>query len=201
MGNVLGKECGDGEKDEMPQEMCGEDVREEADGAPSGDEQSSQSIGELDSYELKRPDEIKDEIVKADESSALPVISTVAAASQREEKPCTCKACKDKRELAAEQLEEMRRLQTYWMELRQYIRMVYRMAIEGRTVENNGAEDYEVKMKDLVQKLCARDPHQLFQRLESQVQEFVIEAKVRQLELLHREEQTPEFAQIFLTVT
>lgn len=48
-------------------------------------------------------------------------------------------------------------------------------------------------------RLCARDPHHLFQRLESQVQEFVIEAKVRQLELLHREEQTPELAQIFLT--
>lgn len=59
MGNVLGKECGDGEKDEMAQEMCGEDVREEANGAPSGNEQSSQSSGELDSYELKRPDEIK----------------------------------------------------------------------------------------------------------------------------------------------
>jgi hypothetical protein len=56
------------------------------------------------------------------------------------------------RELAAEQLEEMRRLQSYWMELRQYIRMVYRMAMEGRTVENYGAEDYEDKMKDLVQK-------------------------------------------------
>jgi len=38
------------------------------------------------------------------------------------------------------------------MELRQYIRMVYRMAMEGRTVENNGGEDSEVKMKDLVQK-------------------------------------------------
>jgi hypothetical protein len=48
-------------------------------------------------------------------------------------------------------------------------------------------------------RLCARDPHQLFQRLESQVKEFVIEAKVRQLELLHREQQTPELAQIFLT--
>lgn len=59
MGDVLGKECGDGEKDEMPQEMCSEDVREEADGAPNGDEQSSQSSGELDSYELKRSDDVK----------------------------------------------------------------------------------------------------------------------------------------------
>jgi hypothetical protein len=30
--------------------------------------------------------------------------------------------------------------------------MVYRMAMESKTVENNGAEDYESKMKDLVQK-------------------------------------------------
>jgi hypothetical protein len=30
--------------------------------------------------------------------------------------------------------------------------MVYRMAMEGRTVENSGGEDSEVKMKDLVQK-------------------------------------------------
>jgi hypothetical protein len=51
-----------------------------------------------------------------------------------------------------EQLEEMRRLQSYWMEIRQYIRMVYRMTVEGRRVENDGAEDYEDKMKGLVQK-------------------------------------------------
>ncbi|XP_069688836.1 uncharacterized protein [Periplaneta americana] len=198
MGDVLGKECGDGEKDEMPQETCGEDVREEADGAPSGDEQSSQSSGEPDNFELKRSDEVKDEMIQSDENTVLPVISA-AAATPREEKPCTCEACKDRRELAAEQLEEMRRLQSYWMELRQYIRMVYRMAMEGRTVENNDDEDYEAKMKELVQKLCARDPHQLFQRLESQVQEFVIEAKVRQLELVHRGPDTPELAQVFLT--
>ena len=46
----------------------------------------------------------------------------------------------------------MRRLQSYWMELRQYIRMVYRMAMEGRAIENGGGEEYEGKMKDLVQK-------------------------------------------------
>jgi len=55
----LGKNGGDGEKDEMSQETCGEDVREEADGAPSGDEQSSQSSGEPDNYEMKRSDEVK----------------------------------------------------------------------------------------------------------------------------------------------
>ncbi|PSN54996.1 hypothetical protein C0J52_02315 [Blattella germanica] len=153
MGEVLGKECGDGEKEEMPQETCGEDVREEADGAPSGDEQSSQSSGEPESYELKQSDEVKDEVMQSDESTtAMPLMNAVAGA-QRDDKLCTCEACKDRRELATEQLEEMRRLQTYWMELRQYIRMVYRMAMEGRSVESNGADEYEAKMKDLVQKL------------------------------------------------
>lgn len=43
------------------------------------------------------------------------------------------------------------------------------------------------------------DPHQLFQRLESQVQEFVIEAKVRQLELLHREKDSPDLPRLFIS--
>jgi hypothetical protein len=54
--------------------------------------------------------------------------------------------------LAAEQLEEMRRLQSYWMEIRQYIRMIYRMTVEGRRVKTDDAEEYEIKMKGLVQK-------------------------------------------------
>ncbi|XP_066991500.2 mucin-5AC isoform X2 [Anabrus simplex] len=194
MGDVLGKECGDSEKEELQPETCGENVREEADGAPSGDERSSQSSGEAETFDTKRPDETKGDTGQSEVLSVIPV-----TAVQREEKPCNCEACKDRRELAAEQMEEMRRLQSYWMELRQHIRMVYRMAMEGRTPDSSSSEGNEADMKLLVHKLCARDPHQLFQRLESQVQEFVIEAKVRQLEILHREQQTPELAQIFLT--
>jgi hypothetical protein len=41
----------------------------------------------------------QDEMVQLDENSALPIIAiaAAAAASQRDEKPCTCEACKDKR--------------------------------------------------------------------------------------------------------
>lgn len=53
------------------------------------------------------------------------------------------------RDQAAEQLEEVRRLQSYWLELRQYIRMVYRMTMAGRSEEHN-AEEYKLKMKALV---------------------------------------------------
>ncbi|KAK7873317.1 hypothetical protein R5R35_011373 [Gryllus longicercus] len=188
MGDVLGKECGDSENDELQVESCEESVREEADGAPSVDEQCPQGSSEEGSGDTKIIVESKDGV--SQKKLEVPVVPV------KEEKPCNCDACKDRRELAAEQMEEMRRLQSYWLELRQYIRMVYRMAMEGSEVD--ATEENIVKMKELVQKLCVRDPHQLFQRLESQVQEFVIEAKVRQLELLHREEQTPEVAQIFL---
>lgn len=43
------------------------------------------------------------------------------------------------------------------------------------------------------------DPHQLYQRLESQVQEFVIETKVRQLELLKREKDSPVLPYLFIS--
>nr|CAD7571010.1 unnamed protein product [Timema californicum] len=190
MGDVLGKECGDRDKNQISLDSCGEEEREEADGAPSGDEQSSQSSEEQEIFDINPGEENKADEVQLEEG--VPV----AAIEKEVKPPCTCDSCKNCQ--TSEQMKEMRFLQSYWMELRQYIRKVYRNAMEGRSSEEEHLEDAE-KMTDLVHKLCVKDPHQLFQRLESQVQEFVIEAKVRQLELLHREKQTPEIAQIFLT--
>ena len=48
-----------------------------------------------------------------------------------------------------------------------------------------------------VVRLCQRDPHQLFQRLQGQLQELTLEVKVRLLEHLSRER--PGLAQLFLT--
>nr|CAD7258739.1 unnamed protein product [Timema shepardi] len=194
MGDVLGKECGDRDKNQISLDSCGEEEREEADGAPSGDEQSSQSSEEQEIFDINPGEENKADEVQLEEG--VPVSAAVAAIEKEVKPPCTCDSCKNCQ--TSEQMKEMRFLQSYWMELRQYIRKVYRNAMEGRSSEEEHLEDAE-KMTDLVHKLCVKDPHQLFQRLESQVQEFVIEAKVRQLELLHREKQTPEIAQIFLT--
>lgn len=54
MGDVLGKECGDSEKDDVKQVKTEENVREEADGAPSSDEHSLIQNGELEIDDSKR---------------------------------------------------------------------------------------------------------------------------------------------------
>lgn len=46
-------------------------------------------------------------------------------------------------------------------------------------------------------RLCKRDSHQLFMRLVSQAQEFVIEVKIRLFALLH--DRSVNLAEIFLT--
>jgi hypothetical protein len=42
-------------------------------------------------------------MIQSDENSALPVIT--ATVSQREEKPCTCEACRDKRYVYSDHLQ------------------------------------------------------------------------------------------------
>lgn len=42
-------------------------------------------------------------MIQSDENSPLPVILTTA--SQREEKPCTCEACRDKRYVNSDHLQ------------------------------------------------------------------------------------------------
>ena len=52
----------------------------------------------------------------------------------------------------------------------------------------------------LVYRLCSRDPHQLFQRLESQGREYVIEMKVRLLKQLKAGHKTPTQAKQFVAM-
>lgn len=49
-------------------------------------------------------------------------------------------------------------------------------------------------------RLCQRDPHQLFLRLESQVREFVIEMKVKLLKQLSTGIKTPPQAKTFISL-
>uniref|UniRef100_A0A1B6DDP5 FAM193 C-terminal domain-containing protein n=1 Tax=Clastoptera arizonana TaxID=38151 RepID=A0A1B6DDP5_9HEMI len=174
MGDVIGKEPDKTEIEEMSLEFTdSRPEREDADGAPSPEEPNMQNgdvINDSDEVELYE-------------------------GCDKDETPCDCDACKDRRIAAAENLKEIRQLQAYWMELRQYIRMVYRMAMDGKCP----TESFQAYIKDLVSKLCLCDPHQLFQRLESQVREFVIEAKVHQIELLHRDKDSPDLPKLFIS--
>ncbi|XP_037084879.1 LOW QUALITY PROTEIN: protein FAM193A-like [Pollicipes pollicipes] len=70
----------------------------------------------------------------------------------------------------------------------------------GHTCAVRGDEDPACNCapcKEKVVRLCQRDPHQLFQRLQGQLQELTLEVKVRLLEHLSRER--PGLAQLFLT--
>ncbi|KAG8322481.1 hypothetical protein J6590_022931 [Homalodisca vitripennis] len=147
-------------------------------------------VGTVDSLSMLRRGETEDVV-----NTSAPEVSEGEEEAMAKDQPCSCDACKDRRGVTENTVEEMRRLQAHWMDLRQYIRMVYRMAMEVKSP----ADGYEHYIKEHVQKLCMCDPHQLFQRLESQVQEFVIETKVRQLELLKREKDSPVLPYLFIS--
>ncbi|XP_013395019.1 protein FAM193A isoform X2 [Lingula anatina] len=117
---------------------------------------------------------------------------------------CTCEACTERREIENEHHKETQELQQCWMEVRHVVRCVYRQAGTGLEENENEGETEALpdlnKMKDLVHRLCLRDPHQLFQRLESQAREYVIEMKVRLLKQLNQGQKTPAQAKQFVSM-
>ncbi|XP_021378384.1 protein FAM193A-like isoform X2 [Mizuhopecten yessoensis] len=129
---------------------------------------------------------------------------------------CNCEACTERREIEAEHDRETQELQTCWTVLRNLIRKLYSERGDNCSVssstdispeciqESNDCDDTrlpdEEQAKELVHRLCSRDPHQLFLRLESQVREFVIEMKVRLLKQLHSGYKTPPEAKTFISM-
>ncbi|XP_041368374.1 protein FAM193A-like [Gigantopelta aegis] len=107
---------------------------------------------------------------------------------------CTCKACTERREIEEEHDRETQELQKCWADLRTYIRTVY------GSEEPSLTDDRGLEIQGLVKRLCARDPHQLFLRMESQVREFVIEKKVRLLKQLDCGYKTPPEAKQFISL-
>ncbi|XP_043237970.1 protein FAM193A-like isoform X2 [Amphibalanus amphitrite] len=136
-----------------------------------------------------------------------------------EDVACNCAHCKEKVRLPAgqelvsgeleaaggqqtqPQTEEVRLLHADWIELRQSLKQLYWLhmdaATAGDTPARQAAAPMQAVMKEKVARLCQRDPHQLFQRLQGQLQELTLEVKVRLLEHLSRER--PGLAQLFLT--
>jgi len=99
----------------------------------------------------------------------------------------TCEKCIEERTIHERETQE---LQENWVELRSIVKELYSSDKEPELTDEQGD-----KLKFLVDKLCSRDPHQLFLRLESQVRELVIGIKTSLLEKLKREGYTtPELA-------
>ncbi|XP_059474933.1 uncharacterized protein LOC132196369 [Neocloeon triangulifer] len=83
-----------------------------------------------------------------------------------------------------------------WMEVRQYFNHAYHATNEDskQFVKKNAS-----KIVKVIKRLCAKDSQQVLLFLESQVQEYVIEVKVKLLELLKKAGQPSQVARNFLT--
>jgi len=111
---------------------------------------------------------------------------------------CECESCVERSALVAEMAEETRKLQQCWLELREDFKTVYRLIMDGAWADTNRPHPSLPQMQDVVHKLVWRDPHQLYQRLEAQLREVVVELKVKLVELLSKQAKNPSLAQEFI---
>ncbi|XP_070168941.1 uncharacterized protein [Polyergus mexicanus] len=128
--------------------------------------------------------------------------ATVDSSSHHGKESCSCDSYKAKRDMFREELQKAMKFQNLWTELQQYIHAVFNIALETARVSDSSQSQCSrlpsIDMHNTVIQLCKRDPHQLFMRLVSQAQEFVIEVKVRLFVLLH-DHSVNNLAEIFLT--
>ncbi|XP_012523732.2 uncharacterized protein LOC105829433 isoform X6 [Monomorium pharaonis] len=141
-------------------------------------------------------------------SDALAKLYSSAAAidsqSRFGKESCSCDSTADykaKRDMFRDELQKAMNFQNLWTELRQYIRTDFNVALETThifdSLQSSHRDKFPSDMHETVIQLCKRDSHQLFMRLVSQAQEFVIEVKIRLFALLH--DHSVNLAEIFLT--
>ena len=112
--------------------------------------------------------------------------------------PCRCSSCQERLDIESEQHQEVERLRNCWSELRKDVSTLYRMVWDGTWNDGKMERPDLGQTKERVHKLCWRDPHQLYQRLEAGVKEFVLEVKVKLYELLQKQAKNPSLAQDFI---
>ena len=109
---------------------------------------------------------------------------------------CSCAACHNRAQMEAEKRAEVERLRQSWVEVREQICKVYQNALKS------GAGDCSQEMLSIVKprvlELCLKDPHQLFQRLETGVRDIVVDIKLKLIELLQKQAKNPSLAQDFI---
>uniref|UniRef100_A0A672KDH3 Family with sequence similarity 193 member A n=1 Tax=Sinocyclocheilus grahami TaxID=75366 RepID=A0A672KDH3_SINGR len=96
------------------------------------------------------------------------------------------------REITAESERESQQLQNHWSEVRYLVRCIYRQTGTPLADDQDQPLDRDKEsMKELVDRLCEKDPYQLYQRLEQQAREYVLEMKVRLLKHLSTGSKAP----------
>ncbi|CAH0391288.1 unnamed protein product [Bemisia tabaci] len=109
------------------------------------------------------------------------------------EAACDCRVCSHARSSPLKDAEEMKQLS--YLEVCNYVRTVYHTSTQR--ISTN--EKYQDHMKNFVNLLCNLDPHELFHRLEAQIEDFITEIKVKLLELLKEEKQTSDLPRVFIS--
>ncbi|XP_058526329.1 protein FAM193A isoform X2 [Ochotona princeps] len=112
-------------------------------------------------------------------------LSSAGLGTAPSDTPCSCEACSERRDISSEPDREPQQLQNYWSEVRYTVRCIYRQA--GTPLADDQDQSLvpdKEGVKELVDRLCERDPYQLYQRLEQQAREYVLEVKVRLLRQL-----------------
>jgi len=97
-----------------------------------------------------------------------------------------------------EMAEETKKLQVCWLHLKDDFKAVYKLVLEGAYYDSNRPKPDLLAMAESVHKLVYRDPHQLYQRLEAQLREFVLELKGNLVTLLQKQAKNPRLAQDFI---
>lgn len=119
-------------------------------------------------------------------TSSTPTLPTLPAPELSVPLPpdtvCSCEACSERREISVESERESQQLQNHWSEVRYLVRCIYRQTGTPLADDHEQPLDRDKEgMKELVDRLCEKDPYQLYQRLEQQAREYVLEMKVRLL--------------------
>ncbi|XP_071483221.1 uncharacterized protein [Diadema antillarum] len=114
--------------------------------------------------------------------------------------PCQCEPCRERREIAAEQEHSRQQLGECWTELSHLVRCVYWEAGTSLTGEESTTKLSLPRMKELVHRLCAHDPHLLYLCLEAEVEDFIKEMRERLLKQLEGGFRTPPLAKQFITM-
>ena len=113
---------------------------------------------------------------------------------------CGCSSCEERQNIEDEQVQEVERLRSCWSQLREEVAKVYRMVLDGSwsSADSEGSRPDLTATKERVHRLCWRDAHQLYLRLEAGVKEFVLELKLKLIELLQKQAKNPSLAQEFI---
>ena len=110
---------------------------------------------------------------------------------ENEDNDCDCNTCKER----MRHKDELLRLRQTWSEVREAVTQVYNLCMCDESREK---PELLPNLKEKLRQLLWRDPHQLYQRLELIVKDFVLEQKVKLIKLLRSQAKNPSLAQDFI---